>query len=80
MTMKNFYSVRPNELEPGDVLTCTVALHVTYIGGFRVYRCAYPPQLGEDGVPQGSKVYSNLEELAQALFPVVLDANLKPEV
>ena len=68
MKIKNFYTVRPCDLEPGDVLVCTVTLHVTHTGGFRIYRCQYPPQIDEFEVPQGSKVYNNLKEVAQALF------------
>jgi len=74
MTFKHFYTVKPNELEPGDVLVCTVTLHVNAFG-FRMYRCDWQP--GHDEIPQGSRIYSNLDELAQSLFPVVLDADLK---
>ena len=80
--IKNFYTVRPDELKPGDVLVCTVTLHVGYHGEppvYRMYRCAYPPQLGEEAIPQGQPILSNVKEVTQVLFPVVVDAGLQSE-
>jgi hypothetical protein len=82
MPIKNFYTVRPDELQPGDVLVCTVTLHVGYHGDppvYRMYRCGYPPAIGEEGIPQGSAILSSVEQVAAALFPVVRDAGLQSE-
>lgn len=80
MPIKDFYNTSPNDLEPGDVLVATLTLHVTPTGGFRIYRCQYPPRLGRSGMPQGMKVCTNLEEVALAIFPIALNAGLTPEI
>jgi hypothetical protein len=85
MQIKDFYNVRPDELEPGDVLVCTVTLHVSYRRDgdgkpmFRMYRAGYPPQVSE-GIPQGSRLSPLGEKtVAYELFPVVGYAGLKPD-
>ncbi len=70
MAQKNFYTVSPGELEPGDVLLCITKLLVTKEGHFRLYRCDY-----EGPTPEGSRVYTNETEVQQSLFPVA--SNLK---
>jgi hypothetical protein len=87
MGIKSFYDVRPDELEPGDVLVATVTLHVGYPlddegkPHFRVYRCTYPPQLGHEDVPQGSRVSAkHAKAIAEGLFPVVGYAGLKADI
>ena len=86
MSIVNFYNVRPDELKSGDVLVCTVTLHVGYRRDkygkpmYRMYRCDWPePQVSEDGIPQGSNIGQDVEKVAQALFPVVGYAELKPD-
>lgn len=78
----DFYNVRPDELEPGDVMVCTVTLHITHwqdANGnpcYRVYRCAYPPQTS-DGIPQGGALSApEAQGVALALFPVT--SGLRP--
>lgn len=80
----NPYTVKPVELEPGDVMVRTVALHV--LPGrkdgellYRLYECAWPdPQLS-DGVPQGTRIYDYKDQVMQELFPVVGWAGAKPD-
>lgn len=86
MSIKDFYMTSPSDLEPGDVLVCTVTLHVGYHENangnrvFRMYRCRYPGEnLGSDGIPQGDRIYTNQEEVAQALFPIALNAGFEPD-
>jgi len=70
--LKNIYTVRPNEIEPGDVFAVTVTCHIDYLGNPRLYRCPYPnAQRGEGGVPQGDAMYRFSDEVVQALFPSV---------
>ena len=84
--LKNFYTVRAAELGPGDELVVTVKLlvgrytdpkgHLTY----RLYRCAWPADsLGDSGTPQGSACTTNAREIAEALFPVVGMADMRPD-
>ena len=73
--IKNFYNIRPDELEPGVVLVATVTLHITRSHGgkplYRVYRCGYPPETSE-GIPQGASLPpEHARTVMQALFPVV---------
>lgn len=78
----NPVTVKPDELEPGDVMVVTVTLHVVKRGDglvFRIYRCGYPPQVHE-GVPQGSRIGVHEWEVAQELFPVVAWAGIEPDV
>ena len=73
--LKDFYSVRPNELEPGDTLICIVKLQVCHHTGpsgaqrFRVYRCNWDPGAPFEE-PQGSRV-CDADVVGKALFPVV---------
>ena len=86
MTVKNFYMVRPDELEPGDVLLCVVKLMVGYHTKegkpvYRVYRCAYPADtdcMCEEDIPQGSQVI-DVDLVGKALFPVVINAGMVGE-
>jgi hypothetical protein len=85
MGIVSSYDTRPDELKSGDVLVCTVTLHVGYRTDdegkpmFRVYRCNYPPQVSS-GIPQGSCLTSEgAEAMAEHLFPVVRWAGFKPE-
>ncbi len=85
--LKNFYEVRPNELEPGDVLVCTVTLHVSHFlqedgkPFFKMYWTGFPPETFDGaGVPQGTRIsFARKEEnaVARALFPVVVAAGLR---
>jgi hypothetical protein len=82
MTIKDYRSVRPDQLKPGDVLVCVVTLHVRYFDDrFAVYQCTYPdPQVSSDGIPQGSKLLpEQADAVAAALFPVAGWAGLKGE-
>lgn len=72
--IKDFFNTAPNELEPGDILLCTVKLmvmnHRAPDGSllYRLYRCRY------DGTeePQGMKVESSrTQDVAETIFPVV---------
>jgi hypothetical protein len=82
MTIKNFYSVRPDEVESGDVFVAVVAVHVTKrYGGklvYRAYRCLYPNfETDEDGVPQGARIYSGEDVVVESLMPLLKWANVE---
>ena len=80
-TIRNFYTVRPDALEIGDVMICVVACHVmnkTPSGELfvQLYRGEYPPRPGNiiNGIPQGSRVEINVlseHYVARMLFPVL---------
>lgn len=77
----DFYNVRPHELRPGDVLVCTVTLHVTHHTDndgnpyFRMYRC----NLDVNDIPQGSRLYGDENVVANALFPIVTNAGMRSD-
>lgn len=78
MPLKNFYTLRPIDFKPGDILACTVTLHFMHTRPdgtpvFRMYRCAYPPQT-VDEIPQGEGIVNNKMEVAETLFPVAASA------
>ena len=64
--IKNFYTA--NTAEPGDVFICVVTCHISPMG-YKLYRCAYPPQTYDD-IPQGEGMYDTSEVVRQ-LFPIV---------
>jgi len=66
----NAYTVRPDEIEPGDVMLFVVKAMVTRPGVYRLYRCLYPPVLlYNDEIPQGTRIHHNEQEVCEALFP-----------
>jgi len=75
-SLANPYTVRPDELKPGDVMAVVVTAHMMGDGSFQLYRCPYPVGESEyEGIPQGDRVLWSLERLvATALFPAVLFA------
>lgn len=86
MTVKNFCTVRPDQLKPGDVLLCVVKLMVGYYTKdgkpvYRLYQCMYPADtdcMCEEDVPQGSRV-TDADLVGKALFPVVGYAGMEGE-
>ena len=54
---------------PGDVFVCIFTCHISEMG-YKLYRCAWPPQVAGDGVPQGSAMYDTYEVIKH-LFPIV---------
>lgn len=82
----NFYNVAPHQLKPGDVLVCTVTLHMRHITDakgrptFAMYRCPFPnPQIGDAGIPQGDKMPPSQATKVAAVFPIIEWAELVPE-
>lgn len=69
--IKNFYTA--NTAEPGDVFICVVTCHISEIG-YKLYRCAWPPQLSND-IPQGAAMYDTSEVIKQ-IFPIVSDLEI----
>ncbi len=73
--LKDFRTVKPQELEPGDTLICVAKLvvmdHTAPSGAlkFRVYRCEWDPGAAFEE-PQGSRI-SDPDIVGKALFPVV---------
>ena len=67
MPIKNFYTA--NTAEPGDIFVCVVTCHISE-RGYKLYRCEFPPNTTEEGVPQGSAMY-NTKEVVRQLFPLV---------
>lgn len=83
MTIKDFFTVRPEELEPGDTLMCTVKLVVMHHTGpsgaqrFRVYRCEYDPGAAFEE-PQGCQI-AEADTVGKALFYAVGAAGMEGE-
>ncbi len=84
--VKNLYTVKPFELEPGDVLLAVVKLMVTHekdaMGRplYRLYRCVYPADtdtMYQEDVPQGSSISESEEAIVNELFPVVANAGMR---
>ena len=85
----NSYTIRPGELKPGDVMVCTVTLHVMSDRTYRMYQCLYVDPRNAaarlagaslvDGVPQGSRIYDDGDIVAQQLFPTALNAGLRSD-
>jgi hypothetical protein len=76
MAIKNFYSIRPDQIEDGDVFVVTVAVHISKNEGlmtYRAYRCPYPnPEIGEDGTPQGDRIFADqVDTTVETLIPVL---------
>lgn len=64
------YTIRPNEIDAGDVMCFVVKALVTHCDSdgvlqYRLYRCTWQ---GDD-VPQGSRLGSGEETVCQQLFP-----------
>lgn len=77
----NPVSVRPNELQSGDVMAVIVTCHVTrWPDGlrYRVYRCPYDDPETPTGIPQGARI-GDEEAVASQLFPVVRYAKAIPD-
>ena len=78
MTVKNLYTVRPGELEIGDILMCTAVCYLDQLADgswlVKVYHGKFPT---DETIPQGGKIadiYSEDSEgfeLLKLLFPVV---------
>lgn len=77
----NKYTIRPDELQAGDVMQCTLALHITQGPAgkliYRLYQSEFPnPQLDENGVAQGSRIFPLSEHTIKMLFPTVANADI----
>lgn len=64
----NAHTVRPGDIEAGDVMLYIVKALVVRPGVYRLYRCAYPLALVDAEIPQGSHIV-NQREVCEALFP-----------
>ena len=70
--IKNFYTA--TTAEPGDIFICVVTCHISEMG-YRLYRCAWPPQMMGD-LPQGDKMF-NTKDVVKQLFPIVSNLEIK---
>ncbi len=75
MPYKDFYTTRPTDIKPGDVLVCIVTAHVRHDGTVRLYRCGFNYR-GE--IPQGAPIPYHADGIMRGLFPVLREAGLKP--
>jgi hypothetical protein len=84
--IKNPYTIHPDEIQPGDVFVQTVTIHVNRRDSLgrvlvRAYRCGYPPQVSDDGIPQGNPIAPELlNAILQAFAPTLLDVNAQPDL
>ena len=68
MRVVNANTIRPDEIQPSDVMLLTIKAMVTWNGHYRLYQCPYPYVSHGDEVPQGSRIH-NEREVCEALFP-----------
>ena len=81
------FTVLPKDLQAGDVMVCTIALHVlpdwngdTRHLVYRLYRSPWPSQQLDDyGVPQGTRM-GNEKAIMQGCFPVAGYAGAEPDL
>ena len=66
MRLVNSYTIRPSEIQPGDVMILAVKAIVVRPGAYRLYRCAFPAKDLSD-VPEGSRI-RNEEMIGAELF------------
>ena len=79
-TIRNFYTIAPNELKSGDVLVCKVVAHITKWqeqAYYSLYRCQSNDLEGSTLIPQGNRIYEDVEEVMKQCFPVL--NQFKPE-
>ena len=76
--IKNFYSVRPIDLQPGDHLFVLIKAIVGPNGEFKLYRCPPPEELQFDeipaeAIPQGVPLpHESAHHVAHATMPVLV--------
>ena len=76
MPLKDFYLVRPDELERGDTLVTVVKALIDYEGNIRLYRSPWTAP----AEPQGQRLLPApddrfiIQRTAYALFPVLINA------
>ena len=70
MRLINAYTVRPDEIESGDVMLFVVKAMVVRPGIYRLYRCHYLPTFAEE-IPQGNRIGGGEREVCKALFPTL---------
>ena len=75
MTLKNAYTIKPYDVQPGDEFLSVIKAIVQWDGTYKIYRCAWEGSEAE--IPQGSIIY-NSEEVAKSIFPVLIDAGCEP--
>jgi hypothetical protein len=61
----NAYTISPNEIKAGDVMLFVVKAMVVRPGEYRLYRCKFE----SEDIPQGDRIYTNEDEVCEALFP-----------
>lgn len=66
----NAYTIDPMVIKQGDVAVYVIKVMVGHDMTYRLYRCPYDPD-GGDEVPQGDRVFTNVRETCEALFPSV---------
>ena len=74
MALKNAYTIKPYDVQPGDEFLFVVKAMIMHDKTYRLYRCLYK----HGDIPQGDKIISNAEEIAESLFPVLIDAGCEP--
>ncbi|KKN21592.1 hypothetical protein LCGC14_0923670 [marine sediment metagenome] len=73
----DFYNIRPQEIEVGNVMASTVTCHIGHIdvetctAYIRCYRGKYPADVSDEYIPQGSPLVNDSVAVARILFPVL---------
>lgn len=81
MPIRNAYTA--HSANSGDCFVAVVTCHIMPDGTYRLYRCAWPPQMAGD-TPQGLRMFSvpggQLSHMVQQLFPIVPNCHVKEDV
>ena len=76
--LKNFYKVRPDELEPHDAIAAVIICHLDYKGDPVLYRTTLDYLTDKKGIPQGHQFAKGERamKIGRELFPVLTDYEL----
>jgi len=78
----NAYSIRPDEIQPGDTMMLLLKAVVTRRGRYRIYRCKaseYLEYFNSGEIPQGARLGGE-EAVAEQVFPALLYADMRPDI
>ena len=76
------YTIRPDEVQPGDTMMFLLKAVATRQGQYRIYRCKaseYLEYFNSNAIPQGARVLDE-EAVARQVFPVLVNADMKPDI
>lgn len=67
----NAYTVDPTTIVEGDVAFYVVKVMIVRPGIYRLYRCEFTPKRHCEEIPQGDRIFENVKQVCEVLFPSV---------